>query len=110
MWTCERVRSSQIPASGWSHSRAARWPRRSSSSKRRQPPGCSNRRSKKEWAEAEKKADYKLGALAVGVRKECDDLRQAINQALAEMEKDGTRKAILTKYQIWNDQQANMKK
>lgn len=65
---------------------------------------------KKEWAEAEKKADYKLGALAVGVRKECDDLREAINKALAEMDKDGTRKAILNKYKIWNDQQANMKK
>jgi ABC-type amino acid transport substrate-binding protein len=57
--------------------------------------------SKPEWAEAEAKAPYILGGTAVGVRKECPELLAAINEALASMEADGTRKAILSKYGVW---------
>lgn len=63
-----------------------------------------------EWAEAEKTAPYILGGTGVGVRKECTDLLDAINQALADMGADGTRKAILEKYGAWDDNQAVMMK
>lgn len=61
-------------------------------------------------ADAEKKAPYILGGAAVGVRKECPDLLKAINDALASMDADGTRKAILTKYGVWSDYQKKLMK
>lgn len=63
-----------------------------------------------EWAEAEAKAPYILGSTAVVVRPECPDLLAAVNTALESMEKDGTRQAILEKYGMWADYQANMMK
>jgi len=65
---------------------------------------------KPEWAEAEEQADYRLGALAVGVRVECTDLKDAINQAIADMDADGTRRSILESYGIWSDDQSRMMK
>lgn len=65
---------------------------------------------KPEWADAEAKAPYILGSLAIGVRNECTDLTDAINKALADMGTDGTREKILTKYGIWSKQQAVLKK
>ena len=65
---------------------------------------------KPDWVEAEKKAPYKFGGTAVGVRKECTDLKEAINKALADMDADGTRKAILEKYGAWAPQQASLMK
>jgi ABC-type amino acid transport substrate-binding protein len=66
--------------------------------------------SKPEWAAAEKAAAYRLGGTAVGIRKECGDLKLAINKALADMDADGTRKAILTKYGVWSDDQGKLMK
>ena len=66
--------------------------------------------AKPEWAAAEKAAAYKLGGTAVGMRKECTDLKVAVNKALADMDADGTRKAILTKYGIWSPEQAALMK
>jgi ABC-type amino acid transport substrate-binding protein len=63
-----------------------------------------------EWAEAETKAKYKLGGLGIGVRKEDTALLQAINAALADMGKDGTRKKILEKYQCWSPEQEHLMK
>jgi ABC-type amino acid transport substrate-binding protein len=65
---------------------------------------------KPEWKEAEEKSDYRLGALGVGVRLDCGDLKDAISSAIAEMDKDGTRRKILESYGIWSDDQAKMKK
>lgn len=65
---------------------------------------------KPEWKEAEEQADYRLGALAVGVRRECTDLKDAISATIAEMDKDGTREKILRAYNIWSDDQKNLKK
>lgn len=66
--------------------------------------------SKPEWAAAEAKAKYKLGGIGIGVRNEDARLLEAINTALADMEKDGTRKQILEKYGIWSaEQEALMK-
>lgn len=65
---------------------------------------------KAEWAEAEETADYRLGGLGIGVRQECTDLKAAIDQALADMAADGTREAILRKYDIWSDDQINLMK
>lgn len=65
---------------------------------------------KPQWADAEKAAPYILGGTAIGVRKECPDLLKAINDALASMDADGTRKAILTKYGVWADYQAKLMK
>jgi ABC-type amino acid transport substrate-binding protein len=65
---------------------------------------------KPEWAAAEEKAPYILGAEAIGVRKECGDLLQAVDAALAAMEADGTRKAILEKYGAWEPVQAKLLK
>jgi ABC-type amino acid transport substrate-binding protein len=67
-------------------------------------------RSKPDWAEAEAKAKYKLGGVGIGVRKEDTRLLEAINAALADMTKDGTRKAILTKYNIWSPEQEHLMK
>jgi ABC-type amino acid transport substrate-binding protein len=65
---------------------------------------------KPEWAAAEAQAPYILGAQGIGMRKDCEDLRTAINGALAAMEADGTRKAILEKYGSWSPFQAKMMK
>ena len=65
---------------------------------------------KADWKDAEAKAPYIFGTMAMGIRPECSDLEQAVNQALADMEKDGTRKAILSKYHMWNDGQAVLMK
>jgi ABC-type amino acid transport substrate-binding protein len=67
-------------------------------------------RPKPEFAEAESKAAYILGGTAVGVRQECDDLRTAINDALASMDADGTRTRILEKYGIWDQEQVKLMK
>jgi ABC-type amino acid transport substrate-binding protein len=67
-------------------------------------------RAKPEWADAEAKAPYILGGTGVGVRQECTDLLDAINKALADMDADGTRKAILQKYGAWDDEQAVLMK
>ncbi len=66
--------------------------------------------AKPEWAAAEAKAPYRLGSLAIAVRPECPALLSAINGALASMDKDGSREAILEKYGVWNDQQAHLLK
>lgn len=66
--------------------------------------------AKPDWVEAEKAAPYRLGGTAVGMRKECTDLKVAVNKALADMDADGTRKAILTKYGIWSPEQAKLMK
>jgi cystine transport system substrate-binding protein len=66
--------------------------------------------AKPEWAAAEAKAPYRLGSLAIAVRPECPALLSAINGALESMDKDGTRKAILSKYGVWTDSQANLMK
>jgi ABC-type amino acid transport substrate-binding protein len=65
---------------------------------------------KPQWAAAESQAPYILGAEAIGMRKECDDLQQAINTALVAMEADGTRKAILEKYDSWSPVQDKLMK
>jgi ABC-type amino acid transport substrate-binding protein len=65
---------------------------------------------KPEWVEAEKKAPYKFGGTAVGIRKECTDLKEALNKALADMDADGTRKKILEKYGAWDEMQVSLMK
>jgi ABC-type amino acid transport substrate-binding protein len=65
---------------------------------------------KPDWVEAEKGAAYIFGGTAVGVRKECTDLKLAINKALADMDADGTRKTIIEKYGAWSPQQIKMMK
>lgn len=67
-------------------------------------------RARPEWAEAEAAAPYILGGVAVAVRKECPALLDAINVALAEMEEDGTRQAILEKYDVWSESQVTLMK
>lgn len=66
--------------------------------------------SKPEFAEAEKKASYILGGTAIGVRAECDDLRNALNTTLAALDADGTRQKILEKYGVWAPYQAKLMK
>lgn len=66
--------------------------------------------AKPEWAEAEAKASYILGASAVGVKRECPDLLAAVNKALVSMDEDGTRKKILEKYGMWADYQVKLTK
>lgn len=66
--------------------------------------------AKPEWEEAEAMAPYILGSTAIAVKRECPDLLAAINTALASMEADGTRKAILEKYGMWADYQAKLTK
>ena len=65
---------------------------------------------KPDWVEAEKGAAYIFGGTAVGVRKECTDLKLAINKALTDMDADGTRKAIIEKYGAWSPLQVKMMK
>jgi ABC-type amino acid transport substrate-binding protein len=66
--------------------------------------------AKPEWAEAEAKAPYRMGSVAIGLRNGCPALLQALNTALEGMDEDGTRKAILTKYGIWADFQGKLMK
>lgn len=66
--------------------------------------------AKPEWAAAEAKAPYRLGALAIAVRPECPALLSALNAAMESMNKDGTREAILKKYGVWSDEQAHLMK
>jgi ABC-type amino acid transport substrate-binding protein len=65
---------------------------------------------KPDWVEAEKGAAYIFGGTAVGVRKECTDLKLAINKALTDMDTDGTRKTIIEKYGAWSPLQIKMMK
>ena len=44
------------------------------------------------------------------MRKECSDLKLAVNKALADMDADGTRKAILTKHGVWSAEQVKLMK
>lgn len=67
-------------------------------------------RPKPQWADAEAKAPYKLGGLAIGVRKDCPALLSAINDALASIDADGTRKKITDKYKLWDDNQIKLMK
>jgi len=62
---------------------------------------------KPEWAEAESKADYKLGAAGIVVREEDVSLLNAINAAIDEMFADGTHERILRKYGAWDESQAH---
>jgi ABC-type amino acid transport substrate-binding protein len=55
------------------------------------------------YQEAQAKAPYKYGGDGAGVRKEDTDLLAAINQALDDMDADGTRPAILKKYGVWDE-------
>jgi len=63
-----------------------------------------------EWADEEKDQPYILGGLGVGVRNECNDLREAINKAFEDMDADGTRQAIIEKYGAWDPYQVKMMK
>lgn len=60
---------------------------------------------KPEFADAQAKADYKLGGVAIGMRAEDTALLDAVNKALDEMDADGTRQKILEKYKSWDDLQ-----
>ncbi|WP_342643628.1 substrate-binding periplasmic protein [Rhodoligotrophos ferricapiens] len=64
----------------------------------------------KEWEEAESKADYRLGAVGIAMRPECTDLEAAINSALKKLEDAGERKAILTRYGLWDETQTKLMK
>lgn len=65
---------------------------------------------KPEWAEAESRAPYHYGTAAIALRQECDDLRLAINAALAAMQADGTHEALLGKYGLWSAEQRQLTK
>jgi ABC-type amino acid transport substrate-binding protein len=65
---------------------------------------------KPDWVAAEQAAPYKFGGTAVGVRKECADLKAALDKALTDMDADGTRKAILEKYGSWSPEQVKLMK
>lgn len=58
-----------------------------------------------DWAEAHEAANYNLGGVSVGVRAEDAALLAAINEALSEMDADGTRQKILEAYGVWDEQQ-----
>jgi ABC-type amino acid transport substrate-binding protein len=68
------------------------------------------RRAKPEWAEAEAAQTYRLGSEAIATRQECRDLQGAINAALTAMDADGSRQTILTKYGVWEPEQAKLTK
>lgn len=55
-----------------------------------------------EWQEKQKAAGYKFGGDGMGVRKEDTALLAALNQALDDMDADGTRQKILEKYGLWD--------
>lgn len=63
-----------------------------------------------EWEEAESKANYRLGAVGIAVRPECEDLQAALDAALAKMDESGARKDILTRYGLWDDTQVKLLK
>jgi ABC-type amino acid transport substrate-binding protein len=62
------------------------------------------------WADVEAKQNYVLGATGVGVRKNCDDLREAINAALAKLDSTGQRKALEEKFGLWDTRQEKLVK
>lgn len=66
------------------------------------------RRPKPEWAAAEAAQHYRLGSEAAVTRPECRDLLDAINKAMSDMDADGTRRAILTKYGVWEPDQERL--
>jgi ABC-type amino acid transport substrate-binding protein len=68
------------------------------------------RRAKPDWVQVEAAANYRLGSEGVVTRPECKDLHDGINTALAAMEADGTRQAILTKYGVWEPEQVKLTK
>lgn len=55
------------------------------------------------WQDAQSKAAYKYGGDGAGIRKEDAGLLAAVNAALDAMDADGTRPAILKKYNVWDD-------
>lgn len=63
-----------------------------------------------EWEEAESKADYRLGAVGIAVRPECEDLKAALNKAMENLEQSGEREAILTRYGLWDETQKKLMK
>lgn len=62
------------------------------------------------WEAQEAKADYIQGSAAVAIRPECSDLKAAIDNALLQMEADGTRQRIFRTYGIWDATQQNLVK
>jgi ABC-type amino acid transport substrate-binding protein len=48
--------------------------------------------------------------LFFGVRKNCDDLREAINAALAKLDSTGQRKALEEKFGLWDTRQEKLVK
>jgi ABC-type amino acid transport substrate-binding protein len=65
--------------------------------------GVYNLAADPKWQAAQDKAPYKYGGDGAGVRKEDTDLLAAVNQALDDMDADGTREAILKKYGVWDE-------
>jgi ABC-type amino acid transport substrate-binding protein len=65
--------------------------------------GVYNLSADPKWQDAPAKAPYKYGGDGAGVRKEDTALLKALNDALDAMDADGTRKAILTKYGVWDE-------
>jgi polar amino acid transport system substrate-binding protein/cystine transport system substrate-binding protein len=65
---------------------------------------------KPEWVEAEKKSPYVFGAAGFAFRTDDVELKTAVDAALKEMDADGTRQAILEKYNSWSPKQAKMTK
>ncbi len=57
------------------------------------------------WKGAQEKADYRLGGIAIGVRRDDPALLEAINSGLDELDKEGVRKNIFEKYGIWDKYQ-----
>jgi ABC-type amino acid transport substrate-binding protein len=68
------------------------------------------RRAKPDWVQIEAATSYRLGSEGVVTRPECRELHDGINNALAAMEADGTRQAILTKYGVWEPEQVKLTK
>ena len=64
--------------------------------------GVYNLAADPKWQAAQDKAPYKYGGDGAGIRKEDTDLLAAVNQALDDMDADGTREAILKKYGVWD--------
>jgi ABC-type amino acid transport substrate-binding protein len=65
--------------------------------------GVYNLAADPKWQAAQAKAPYKYGGDGVGVRKEDTALLKAVNDALDAMDDDGTREAILKKYDVWDE-------
>lgn len=63
---------------------------------------------KPRWAKAEAAASYRLGSEGVVVREACPDLLAAIDTALEGMRADGTLRAILKRYDVWEPQQDHL--